>query len=104
MIFWGIVFYGVNAIVHFAFMDLIMNPVSIAFINTIFRVATVLVLFPFIPKLEAMVCRIVKDTKEEMEDESDFDLLDERLVTYPAVAIGQCHRVMAGMAKKVRKM
>lgn len=61
------------------------------------------ILFPCIPKLESLVCRIVKDTEEEMEDESDFDLLDERLVTYPAVAIGQCHRVMAGMAKKVRK-
>ena len=82
---------------------MIMTPVSVALINTIFRVATVCVLFPFIPKLEALVCRLVKDTKEEMEDESDFDLLDERLVTYPAVAIGQCHRVMAGMAKKVRK-
>lgn len=103
MTFWGVVFYAVNAVVHFTFMDMIMTPVSIALINTIFRVATVLVLFPFIPKLEALVCRIVKDTEEEMEDESDFDLLDERLVTYPAVAIGQCHRVMAGMAKKVRK-
>lgn len=103
MVFWGIAFYAVNAVVHFTFMDMIMTPVSVALINTIFRVATVCVLFPFIPKLEALVCRIVKDTKEEMEDESDFDLLDERLVTYPAVAIGQCHRVMAGMAKKVRK-
>ena len=103
MTFWGIAFYAVNAVVHFTFMDMIMTPVSVALINTIFRVATVCVLFPFIPKLEALVCRLVKDTKEEMEDESDFDLLDERLVTYPAVAIGQCHRVMAGMAKKVRK-
>lgn len=103
MVFWGIAFYAVNAVVHFTFMDMIMTPVSVALINTIFRVATVCVLFPFIPKLEALVCRLVKDTKEEMEDESDFDLLDERLVTYPAVAIGQCHRVMAGMAKKVRK-
>ncbi len=100
MVFWGIAFYAVNAVVHFTFMDMIMTPVSVALINTIFRVATVCVLFPFIPKLEALVCRLVKDTKEEMEDESDFDLLDERLVTYPAVAIGQCHRVMAGMAKK----
>lgn len=103
MTFWGVVFYAVNAVVHFTFMDMIMTPVSVALINTIFRMATVIVLFPFIPKLEELVCRIVKNTEEEMEDESDFDLLDERLVTYPAVAIGQCHRVMSGMARKVRK-
>ena len=103
MTFWGCAFYAVNAVVHFAFMDMIMTPVSVAFINTVFRVATVAVLFPLIPKLEALVCRIVPDTEEEAEDESDFDLLDERLVTYPALAIGQCRRVMAGMAKKVRK-
>ena len=65
MTFWGIAFYAVNAVVHFTFMDMIMTPVSVALINTIFRVATVCVLFPFIPKLEALVCRLVKDTKEE---------------------------------------
>ena len=103
LIFWGIVFYAVNAAVHFDFMDMIMTPVSVAFVNTIFRVATVCVLFPFIPKLEKLVCFLLKDTKEEMEEEADLDLLEERLVTYPALAIGQCYRVISGMAKKVRK-
>ncbi len=103
LIFWGVVFYAVNAIVHFTFMDVIMTPVSVALLNTVFRVATVCVLFPFIPKLEKLVCGLVKDSKEEMEDEADFSLLDERLVSYPALAIGQCHRVMSGMVKKVRK-
>ena len=103
LVFWGVVFYTVNAAVHFRFMDMVMTPVAVAFINTIFRVATGCVLFPFIPKLEKLVCWLVKDTQEEKEDEADFELLDERLVTYPALAIGQCHRVMAGMAKKVRK-
>ena len=103
LVFWGIVFYTVNAVVHFPFMDMVMTPVSVALINTIFRVATVCVLFPFISKLEKLVCWLVKDTQEEKEDEADFELLDERLVTYPALAIGQCHRVMSGMAKKVRK-
>ena len=38
-----------------------------------------------------------------MEDEADFDLLEERLLNYPALAIAQCHRVMNGMSKKLRK-
>ena len=103
LIFWAIAFYSINAVVHFPFTDMVMTPVTIAFVNTVFRMATVCILFPFIPKLEKLVCYLVKDTPEEKEDEADFELLDERLVTYPALAIGQCHRAMAGMAKKARK-
>lgn len=103
MIFWGSVFYAVNAIVHFSFMDQVMTPVMVAFINTVFRVATVCVLFPFIPKLEKLVCMLVKDTKEEVEEEADLELLEDRLVIYPALAMGQCQRVISGMARKVRK-
>ncbi len=103
MIFWGSVFYAANAVLHFGFMDRTMTPVSIAFVNTVFRAATVCVLFPFIPRLEKLVCMLVKDTKEELEEEADLELLDERLVNYPAVAMGQCQRVISGMAKKVRK-
>ncbi len=40
---------------------------------------------------------------EELEDEADFDLLEERLINYPALAIAQCHRAMNGMSKKLRK-
>ena len=82
---------------------MIMTPVSIALLNTVFRVATVCVLFPFIPKIEKLVCWLVKDSAEELEDEADFDLLEERLLNYPALAIGQCHRAMSGMARKLRK-
>ena len=103
LILWSVIFYTVNAFVHFGFMDMIMTPVSIAFLNTVFRVATVCALFAFIPKIEQLVCWLVKDSAEDLEDEADFDLLEERLLSYPALAIGQCHRVMSGMAKKLRK-
>lgn len=103
LILWSVIFYTANAIVHFGFMDTIMTPVTIAALNTVFRVATVVVLFPFIPKLEKLVCMLVKDSAEELEDEADFDLLEERLINYPALAIGQCHRAMNGMSKKLRK-
>jgi len=101
LILWSIIFYTANAIMHFGFMD--MTPVTIAALNTVFRVATVVVLFPFIPKLEKLVCMLVKNSAEELEDEADFDLLEERLINYPALAIAQCHRAMNGMSKKLRK-
>ncbi|HIY03325.1 MAG TPA: Na/Pi cotransporter family protein [Candidatus Blautia faecipullorum] len=103
MIFWGIVFYAANAVLHFGIMDQFMTPVSVALINTVFRAATVCVLFPFIPRMEKLVCMLVKDTEEELEEEADLELLEDRLVDYPALAMGQCQRVISGMAKKVRK-
>ena len=103
LILWSVVFYTANAIVRFTFMDMTMTPVAIALLNTVFRLATVIVLFPFIPKVEKLVCWLVKDNQEDLEDEADFDLLEERLLNYPALAIAQCHRVMNGMSKKLRK-
>ena len=103
LILWSVVFYTANAIVHFTFMDMTMTPVAIALLNTVFRLATVIVLFPFISKVEKLVCWLVKDNQEDLEDEADFDLLEERLLNYPALAIAQCHRVMNGMSKKLRK-
>lgn len=103
MVFWSIAFYSVNAIVHFAFMDVTMRPVTIAMMNSIFRLATILLLIPFIPLIEKLVFKLIKDDPEELEDQADFDLLEERFLVYPALAIGQCHTAMNGMAKKARK-
>lgn len=103
LILWSVIFYSANAILHFTFMDRIMTPVSIALLNTMFRLVTVVVLFPFVTKIEKLVCYLVKDSAEELEDEADFDILEERLLQYPALAIGQCHRAMNGMASNLRK-
>lgn len=103
MLIWGTVFYAVNAFVHFPFMDMTMSPVSIATLNTVYRMATVLVLFPFIKQIEKLVCTLIKDSPEDLEEQADFDLLEERFLDYPALAIGQSHTAMNGMAKKARK-
>ena len=58
---WGVVFYAVNAAVHFPFLDTTMTTVSIALLNTIFRFATVLLLTPMIPLLEKLVTVLFPD-------------------------------------------
>ena len=103
MIFWSIAFYSVNAFVHFPFMDMTMRPVTIALMNTVFRMATILLLIPFISQIEKLVFKLVKDSPEDLEEQADFDLLEERFLAYPALAIGQSHTAMNGMAKKARK-
>ena len=84
-------------------MDMVMSPVTIALLNTVFRVATVLMLMPFIKWIEKLVFTLVKDTEEDREEQADFDLLEERFLAYPALAIAQSHMAMNGMAKKARK-
>ncbi len=103
MLIWSIGFYTLNAILKFSIISKVMGPVDIAFLNTLVRTVTVILLFPFVNQLEKLVTFLIKNDLEEMEETADFDLLEERLIPYPALAIAQCHRVMNGMAKKVRK-
>ena len=77
MIFWSITFYSVNAFVHFPFMDMTMRPVTIALMNTVFRMATILLLIPFISQFEKLVFRLVKDSPEDLEEQADFELIEE---------------------------
>ena len=103
MIFWSVAFYSIHAAVHFSFMDIKMGAVQIALLNTVFRTATILVLMPFIKWIERFVFWLVKDSEEEQEELADFELLEERFLAYPAIAINQSHKAMNGMAKKARK-
>lgn len=103
MVFWGTVFYTVNAFVGFNFMDMTMNPVRIALLNTVYRTATIIVLLPFTKYIEKFVYVLVKDTEEDLEEQADFDLLEERFLAYPAIAIEQSKVAMNGMATQAKK-
>ena len=101
---WAVVFYSVNHFVHFSFMDRTMTTVSIAFVNSLFRVATVAVLFPFIRFLEKMVCAIFKEVvDEEDKDIVEITVLDDRFIAHPTVAIEQAKTVLCSMAHMAQK-
>ena len=100
----AVVFYSVNHFVHFSFMDRTMTTVSIAFVNSLFRVATVAVLFPFIRFLEKMVCAIFKEVvDEEDKDIVEISVLDDRFIAHPTVAIEQAKTVLCSMAHMAQK-
>ena len=103
MLFWSIVFYTLNAIFHFKFMNVVMTPVYIALMNTVFRAATICILSPFIKYIEKLGYILIKDDEEDLDEQKDFDLLEERFLNYPAIAIAQSHTAMNGMARKARK-
>lgn len=98
---WGVVFYVVNAAVHFPFMDATMTTVSIALLNTVFRFATVLLLTPMIPMLERLVTVLFPD-KAASGALADIDRLEERFLTHPALAIEQSRLTIDSMARQAQ--
>lgn len=101
---WAVVFYSVNHFVHFSFMNRTMTTVSIAFVNSLFRIATVVVLFPFIRFLEKAVCSIFKEViDEEDKDIVEISVLDDRFIAHPTVAIEQAKTVLCSMAHMAQK-
>ena len=98
---WGVVFYAVNAAVHFPFMDVTMTTVTIALLNTVFRFATVLLLTPMIPMLERLVTVLFPD-KAASGALADMDRLEERFLTHPALAIEQSRLTIDSMARQAQ--
>jgi len=106
MVLWAVGFYALNAVFSFSFLNTTVSPVLIALINSAVRIVTAVLLFPFIKAMEKLLMLLVKDSAEDLEDiadSADFDLLEERLLTLPALALGQAERVVYGMSRKVRK-
>ena len=97
-VFCGAVFYLINFIHPFSFMETALNPITVALVNTIFRAVTVCVLTPFISVLEKIVRAIIKD-EPEPEVHGDWNLLEDRFVNRPAIAIEQCRTVLNSMSK-----
>ena len=80
-------FYILDAVFRFPFLQQIMNPFSLAAVNSVLRLAMVLLLLPFPDVIEAVVSALVPAEKEE---KSAVSLrLEERFLAYPALAIEQ---------------
>ena len=99
VVIWATVFYGLNAALHFPFLTDTMTAVSIALMNTLFRLATLVVLFPLIGAMERLVVFLFPDTGLVAE-EQDMDRLEERFLQHPALSIEQSRLVTNSMAER----
>ena len=99
VLIWALLFYGANAIIHFTFLDTVMSSVSIALMNTLFRLATVIVLLPCIGLMERMVELLFPDDGSAAE-EQEMDRLEERFLQHPALSIEQSRLVTNSMAER----
>ncbi len=98
----GVAFYGLDAFMDFAVKGAVMDQVSVALLNSVFRVVTTLVLLPMIEQLKKLVSALVKENREEREAHAEFDSLDERFLSHPAVAVEQSRMTVNSMAKHAK--
>ncbi|MDD7588569.1 Na/Pi cotransporter family protein [Bullifex porci] len=84
----SIIFYSLNFFFHFSFMSTPLRSVNIALINTVFRVAIVLILMPSINIIENLISMLIKDEPVSSEAELDeINSLEERFISYPPLAV-----------------
>ena len=96
----GTIFYALNAVIGFSFMTKTMNMVSVALVNTLYRLATVILLSPCTGILEKIVCAIFPEGEEAAAEQADMDRLEVRFLEHPTLALAQTKTVMDSMAEK----
>lgn len=88
-------FYGLNAFVHFSFINQPIHQVDIAFIHTTLNVLTTMMLLPLSKQLGKLACITIRD--KNTEEETPF--IDERFLNTPAFAVEQCRTMTNKMAE-----
>lgn len=90
----AIVFYSLKAFINFPFINDSINAVGIAVVHTVFNVLATSVMLPFIKQLEKLAYIIIPDNEEKDKKQ----LLDERLLVTPPVALSHAKNVTVKMA------
>ncbi|MBP3477369.1 MAG: Na/Pi cotransporter family protein [Lachnospiraceae bacterium] len=97
-----IVFYTLNAVIGFAFMDAAAQPFGIAVIHSVFNLFATCLLLPFSRLLEKLAYMTIKEDPSEYVRaryiDEDIKVLDSRFMNNPALAMEQCRRVISHMA------
>jgi len=88
------IFYTLNSILHFTFLDDVLDPANIAIIHTSFNVLATAVLLP----ASNLLVRLAKLTIPDKAAKEEEWPLDERFLDMPAFALEQCKNVMERMA------
>lgn len=101
------VFYTLNIVLHFEFMDEAAGAAGIAAVHSAFNIAATVILLPFSHVLVKLAYLTLPKTAQECGTEKpdiqDFQLLDTRFLDTPGYAVEQSRIVAAGMAQSSRK-
>ena len=91
-----IVFYLLHSILNFTFIDESVSAFNVAIIHSIFNIFATAILFPFGKQLEKLAYVFVPDKGEDKKPQ----LLDERLMATPGIAVAQAKRLTNHMAEE----
>ena len=98
-----IVFYAINAVYPFGFMEMAADQKGIATVHSVFNVAATICLLPFSNVLVKLACLTVKEEKDKPEEiigaSSALNLLDARFLEVPSYAVEQSRNVAISMAE-----
>lgn len=92
-------FYLLDAVIGFSFMDSQVSAFGIALTHTSFNLFTTALMLPFISGLEWLAHKTIRDDRRG----DKLEMLDERLLNTPTVAIQQCSKLTTEMAQLARK-
>ena len=81
-------FQCLHAFMHFEFMGQIMTVVTVAIMNSVYRLIVVAVLLPFYKQLETLSGWII------------LVALEDRFITHPSLAVEQCRTAINDMAQR----
>gem|GEM_PF-408699 len=101
-----VLFYLIDAIVHFSFMTELANPFIIAMIHSIFNLSAVIIMLPISEVLVKLAMKTIPVTPDELEDvpvEKSIQILDERFLASPHFALEQCKTAAGDMAEYARE-
>lgn len=90
-------FYVVTAFVDLPFISGTANSMGIAIVNTVFKVAATMILAPMAKLLEKLAILTIPEKKGVEEDEYQGNLLEERFLEYPPLALEQSGRAIENM-------
>ncbi|MEE0960549.1 MAG: Na/Pi cotransporter family protein [Lachnospiraceae bacterium] len=93
-----VVFYLLNAVLNFSFLDDSANAFNIAVIHSIFNVSATFVLLPFTKLLEKLATLTIRDDEEKEVQNNEFGLLDVRFLDTPSLAMEHCSDLTEKMA------
>lgn len=101
-----VVFYTLNAVFQFAFLQDAADGAGIALVHTGFNVTAMLVLLPFANYLEKLSLIIIKPDEEEERQAKENELfakMDERFLSTPSFALEQAYSYALKMAELTKE-
>lgn len=97
-----VIFYSLNAVLHFSVLGEVAGPAGIAVIHTTFNILATLLLLPFTKVLEKLAYLTIKEDETEKAEAAELDsfhTLDVRFLETPSFAIEQCKQLTVKMAE-----